>query len=55
MPVKKIVLFVVGFLLVILGIAWTIRAWEFVQYLFWGIGGPLLAVGGMILLTLTRD
>lgn len=55
MPVKKIILITVGFALVIGGIALVLKDWFFVQMLFRGVIGPLLAVAGLVVLTIARD
>ena len=55
MPAKKIILYLVGFLLVIAGIALAIKDWFFIEMVFRGVIGPLLAVIGLVVLTLARD
>ncbi len=55
MPVKKIMLFVVGALLVIGGITLTLKDWTYIRIVFSGVIGPLLAVIGLVVLTIARD
>ncbi|MBF0123235.1 MAG: hypothetical protein HQL21_07530 [Candidatus Omnitrophica bacterium] len=55
MSVKKIILYLVGFVLVIVGIAFAIKDWFFIEMVFRGIIGPLLAVIGLVVLTVARD
>jgi hypothetical protein len=52
---KKILFFVLGFVLLTVGIIFTLRDWLFIQMVFRGVLGPVLAVGGMVLLTLCKD
>jgi hypothetical protein len=49
---KKVLFFVGGFVLVIAGVALTLRDWLFVQLVFRGVIGPVLAVAGMVVLAL---
>ena len=51
---KKILLFVLGFALVITGIVLTLRDWLFLVMVFRGVIGPALAVGGLVVLTLAN-
>jgi hypothetical protein len=53
--VKKTVLFAVGFSVVIVGITLTIRDWTLLEMVFRGVIGPLLAVLGLVILTVARD
>ena len=55
MSVKKVIFYLIGFLLVIAGIALAIKDWFFITMLFRGIIGPLLAVIGLVVLTIARD
>ncbi|MBF0485912.1 MAG: hypothetical protein HQL16_05285 [Candidatus Omnitrophica bacterium] len=55
MPVKKTVLFVIGFTLVIAGITLAIKDWIFIQMMFRAVVGPMLAVLGLVLLAIARD
>jgi intracellular septation protein A len=55
MPIKKILLFAIGAVLVIGGITLTIKDWIFIKVVFRGVIGPLLAVIGLVVLTLTRE
>lgn len=52
---KKILFFILGFALVIIGITLTLRDWLFLVMVFRGVFGPLLAVAGLIVLTLCKD
>ena len=52
---KKGIFFIIGFALVIAGIALTLRDWLFLVMVFRGIIGPLMAVMGLIVLTLLKD
>ena len=52
---KKILFFTLGFALVIIGIALTLRDWLFLVMVFRGIFGPILAIGGLVVLTLCKD
>lgn len=49
---KKCVFIGLGLLLVIGGITLTFRDWMFIQMVFRGVIGPLLAVTGMVVLTM---
>ncbi|MBF0330444.1 MAG: hypothetical protein HQL17_00785 [Candidatus Omnitrophica bacterium] len=51
---KKIVFFVLGFGLLTAGIIFTLRDWLFLVMIFRGVIGPVLAVGGLILLALVK-
>lgn len=55
MSAPKIILFVLGFSLVIGGIALSIRDWFFIQIVFRAVIGPLLAVAGLVMLAISRD
>ncbi len=55
MSMKKGIFYFVGFLLVVVGIALAIKDWFFIQMVFRGIIGPLLAVVGLVVLTIARD
>ena len=55
MSIKKIIFYAVGFLLVVGGIALSIKDWFFIEMVFRGVIGPLLAVIGLVLLTMARD
>jgi hypothetical protein len=55
MSIKKIAFYLVGFLLVIVGISLALKNWFFIEILFRGIIGPLLAVAGLVILTIARD
>ena len=52
---KKIVIGIAGVGLVLAGIFLTFKEWIFLQMVFSGIIGPLLAVVGLVLLTLIRE
>jgi hypothetical protein len=52
---KKILFFTLGFALVIIGITLTLRDWLFLVMLFRGVCGPILAIGGLVVLTLCKD
>ncbi|MBF0569695.1 MAG: hypothetical protein HQL18_02840 [Candidatus Omnitrophica bacterium] len=52
---KKLVLFILGFGLVIGGVALALKYWIFIKVVFCGLIGPLLAVGGLVLLAIARD
>ena len=52
---KKILFYTLGFALVIIGIALTLRDWLFLVMIFRGLLGPVLAVGGLVVLTLCKD
>ncbi|MBF0387528.1 MAG: hypothetical protein HQL20_06695 [Candidatus Omnitrophica bacterium] len=52
---KKLVFIFLGFLLVIGGITLTFRDWVFIHMVFRGCIGPLLAVIGMVLLTMASS
>jgi len=49
---KKIVLLGAGLALLIGGVTLTFKDWIFIQMVFRGVIGPLLAVAGMVVLTL---
>jgi intracellular septation protein A len=55
MPVKKILLFAVGAALVVGGITLTLKDWSYIQMVFRGVIGPLLAVIGMVVLVVAKD
>jgi len=55
MPIKKIILFAIGGVLVIGGITLTLKDWVYIQMVFRGVIGPLLAVIGMVVLVVARD
>ncbi len=55
MPVKRILLFVVGALLVVAGITITIKEWLLIKLIFRGVIGPLMAVIGLVVLTAARE
>ena len=48
---KKTIFISLGLLLVIGGITLTFRDWVFIQMVFRGVIGPLLAVIGLVVLT----
>ncbi|MEI6438516.1 MAG: hypothetical protein WCO69_07195 [Candidatus Omnitrophota bacterium] len=48
---KKVVFILIGLILVIGGITLTFRDWVFIQMVFRGVIGPLLAVIGLVVLT----
>ena len=52
---KKILFFTLGFALVIIGVALTLRDWLFLVMVFRGVLGPVLAVGGLVVLALSKD
>ncbi|MEI8011441.1 MAG: hypothetical protein WCI27_03015 [Candidatus Omnitrophota bacterium] len=52
--VKKVLLFTLGFGLIIAGITLTLRDWLFLVMMFRGVSGPVLAVGGFMVLALLR-
>ena len=52
---KKILFFTLGFVLVIIGITLTLRDWLFLVMLFRGVFGPVLAIAGLVVLTLCKD
>ena len=51
---KKILFISLGLLLVIGGIALTFKDWIFIQMVFRGVIGPLLAVVGLVVLTIFK-
>jgi len=55
MPIKKVLLFAIGFVLVIGGVTLTIKDWPYLRMVFQGVIGPLLAVIGLVVLTMTRE
>ena len=48
--VKRVGIFIFGFILLILGMALVINQWPAVVTVFVGVGGPLLAVAGLVVL-----
>lgn len=52
---KKIILIGLGLLLVTGGVTLTFRDWVFIQMVFRGLIGPLLAVVGMVFLTVVSS
>ncbi len=52
---KKALFFSLGFGLLTAGIIFTLRDWLFLVMVFRGVIGPVLAVGGLIVLTLCKD
>ncbi len=52
---KKTLFFIIGFALVIAGITLTLRDWFFLVMVFRGVIGPLMAVIGLVVLTLIKD
>ncbi len=52
---KMILLIMAGLALVIAGVALTFRNWIFLQMFFDGVIGPLLAVAGMVILTIASS
>ncbi len=52
---KKLVLIGLGLLLVIGGVTLTFRDWVFIQMVFRGVIGPLLAVIGLVVLTVASS
>ncbi|GEM_PF-2442672 len=52
---RKVLFFILGFVLVIIGVALTLRDWLFLVMVFRGLMGPVLAVGGLMVLALTRS
>ncbi len=52
---KKGIFFSIGFALVIAGITLTLRDWLFLVMVFRGVIGPLMAVIGLVVLTLCKD
>ncbi|MFH0752992.1 MAG: hypothetical protein V2A70_00325 [Candidatus Omnitrophota bacterium] len=49
---KKVIFFIIGFAVLTAGIVLTLRDWLFLVMVFRGMIGPLLAVGGLVVLTL---
>ncbi|MBF0593406.1 MAG: hypothetical protein HQL22_00405 [Candidatus Omnitrophica bacterium] len=52
---KKIVFIALGILLLVGGITLTFKDWIFIQMVFRGVIGPLLAVVGLVLLTISAQ
>ena len=52
---KKVLLFTLGFALVVIGITLTLRDWLFLVMIFRGVIGPVLAIAGLVVLTLCKD
>jgi hypothetical protein len=52
---RKVLLFALGFALVVIGVTLTLRDWLFLVMVFRGLLGPILAVGGLMVLALTRS
>ncbi len=52
---KKVLFFTLGFALVVIGITLTLRDWLFLVMLFRGVLGPVLAIAGLVVLTLCKD
>lgn len=52
---NKILLGVIGFVLVILGVALSLHDWAFIITVFRGVIGPLLAVVGLVLLATLKS
>ena len=52
---KKIILGVAGAAVLVGGVVLTFKDWIFIQMVFRGVIGPLLAVTGLVCLTLTKD
>ncbi|NTV29516.1 MAG: hypothetical protein HGA80_05490 [Candidatus Omnitrophica bacterium] len=55
MPWKRMVLYLVGAVLIVMGITFTIKDWLFIKMVFRGVVGPLMAVVGLVVLTAARD
>lgn len=52
---KKAALIIIGLVMVVGGIALTFSEWTSVQILFRGVSGPLLAVIGLVALTVVNS
>ncbi len=52
---NKIVFIVIGLALVVGGVTLCFRDWFFIQILFRGVIGPLLAVTGLVVLTIANS
>jgi hypothetical protein len=52
---KKVLFFTLGFALVVIGITLTLRDWLFLVMIFRGVLGPVLAIAGLVVLTLCKD
>ena len=52
---KKIIFIGLGALLVVGGITFTFRDWVLIQMVFRGVIGPLLAVTGLVVLTMANS
>ena len=55
MSFKKALLFAVGGVFVVAGVTLTLKDWVYIQLVFRGVIGPLLAVIGMVVLVMGRD
>lgn len=55
MVLKKVLLLGAGLVLVIGGMTLVIKDWFFIEMVFRGIIGPLLAVLGLVILVIARD
>lgn len=55
MPMKKMILFVVGAALIVAGVAWTLKEWIFLKMVFSAVIGPLMAVIGFVIITMARE
>ncbi len=52
---KKVLMFTFGFALVVIGVTLTLRDWLFLVMVFRGVLGPVLAVGGFVVLALAHS
>jgi intracellular septation protein A len=55
MPIKKIILFAIGAVLTIGGVTLIFQDWSYITMVFRGVIGPLLAVVGLLVLTIARE
>lgn len=52
--IKRVLLGALGLFMVILGVSLTLRDWTLVRIIFSGVIGPLLAVVGLVVLSLLK-
>jgi hypothetical protein len=52
---KKLLLFLLGFILVIAGIALVLREWPAVVVVFKGVIGAILAIVGLVVLCIVKE
>ena len=53
--ISKAAIFIFGFGLVVAGVSLTLKDWLFLVMILRGLLGPVLAVGGLMLLALLRS